>query len=155
MPSECRMALEFTRFFSPSCPFSCLFPFFSAKNSPRKNFFKKIEKMLDKWERYCYNNIRADAELCNGSTTDSDSVCWGSNPYSAAKKSSFFGTRIFLSKPQAWHIIECITRLRRDIHSYIIRGGKPPLYLITRQRAFPCGLMIYKAYALVIYNASH
>ena len=25
-----------------------------------------------------------------------------------------------LSKPQAWHIIECITRLRRDIHSYII-----------------------------------
>ncbi len=27
------------------------------------------------------------AELCNGSTADSDSVCWGSNPYSAAKKS--------------------------------------------------------------------
>ena len=26
-------------------------------------------------------------ELCNGSTADSDSVCWGSNPYSAAKKS--------------------------------------------------------------------
>ncbi len=26
------------------------------------------------------------AELCNGSTTDSDSVCWGSNPYSAAKE---------------------------------------------------------------------
>ena len=25
------------------------------------------------------------AELCNGSTADSDSVCWGSNPYSAAK----------------------------------------------------------------------
>ena len=24
-------------------------------------------------------------ELCNGSTTDSDSVCWGSNPYSPAK----------------------------------------------------------------------
>ena len=29
-------------------------------------------------------------------------------------------TWIFLSKPQAWYIIECITRLRRDIHSYII-----------------------------------
>ena len=27
---------------------------------------------------------------------------------------------IFLSKPLAWYIIECITRLRRDIHSYII-----------------------------------
>ena len=26
------------------------------------------------------------AELCKGSTADSDSVCWGSNPYSAAKK---------------------------------------------------------------------
>ncbi len=24
-------------------------------------------------------------ELCNGSTTDSDSVCWGSNPYCPAK----------------------------------------------------------------------
>jgi len=28
---------------------------------------------------------------------------------------------------------------------YIIKGGKPPLYLITRQRAFSCGLMIYNA----------
>ena len=27
-------------------------------------------------------------ELCNGSTTDSDSVCWGSNPYSPAKNSN-------------------------------------------------------------------
>ena len=25
----------------------------------------------------------------------------------------------------------------------IIKGGKPPLYLITRQRASSCGLMIY------------
>ena len=33
-----------------------------------------------------YNIKRSLAELCNGSTTDSDSVCWGSNPYSAAKK---------------------------------------------------------------------
>ena len=29
----------------------------------------------------------------------------GSSPCAPAKKSSFFGTRIFLSKPQAWHII--------------------------------------------------
>ena len=27
-------------------------------------------------------------ELCKGSTTDSDSVCWGSNPYSPAKRNS-------------------------------------------------------------------
>ena len=31
------------------------------------------------------NNV-AIAELCKGSTTDSDSVCLGSNPSSAAKK---------------------------------------------------------------------
>ena len=46
-----------------------------------------------------------------------------------AKKSSFFGTRIFLSKPQAWYIIAA----RSAVH--IIKGGKPPLYLITRKRA--------------------
>ena len=52
------------------------------------------------------------AELCKGSTADSDSVCLGSNPSSAAKKSSFFGTRIFypsrrlgISSPrEAWCI---------------------------------------------------
>ena len=39
---------------------------------------------------YSNNSLRAKkfniAELCNGSTTDSDSVCEGSNPSSAAKK---------------------------------------------------------------------
>ena len=28
--------------------------------------------------------------MCNGSTADSDSVCWGSNPYSAAIKETSF-----------------------------------------------------------------
>ena len=32
-----------------------------------------------------FNSIYT-GELCNGSTTDSDSVCWGSNPYSPAKR---------------------------------------------------------------------
>jgi hypothetical protein len=41
-----------------------------------------------------------------------------------------------LSKPQAWHIIAA----QRAV--YIIKGGSPPLYLITRQRASSCGLMI-------------
>ena len=37
------------------------------------------------------------AELCNGSTTESDSVCWGSNPYSAAnEKASTFRLVLFL-----------------------------------------------------------
>lgn len=43
---------------------------------------KTIDKRLSDW----YNKGRKEiAELCNGSTTDSDSVCWGSNPYSAAR----------------------------------------------------------------------
>jgi hypothetical protein len=48
--------------------------------------------------------------------------------------------------PQAWYIIAA----QRAVH--IIKGGSPPLYLITRQRAFclrlddiqPYGLMIYR-----------
>jgi len=64
-----------------------------------------------------------------------------------------------LSKPQAWHIIDARSA------AYIIKGGEPPLYLITRQRVSylrlddiqPYGLMIYrnklrmicKAYALI------
>ena len=33
-----------------------------------------------------YNRIVSNAELCKGSTADSDSVCLGSNPSSAANK---------------------------------------------------------------------
>ena len=46
-----------------------------------------------------YNIKRSLAELCNGSTTDSDSVCWGSNPYSAAKNKDheFFVVFIFFN----------------------------------------------------------
>ena len=36
------------------------------------------------------------------------------------QKSRIILIRLFLSKPQVWYIIECITRLWRDIHSYII-----------------------------------
>ena len=44
--------------------------------------------------------------------------------------------RIFLSKPQAWHII---SPCGAGYH----HGNA--VYLITRQRAFSCGLMIYNA----------
>ena len=38
-----------------------------------------------RYNQYCSQRTQLNiAELCNGSTTDSDSVCWGSNPYSAA-----------------------------------------------------------------------
>ena len=36
---------------------------------------------------WCYNHhVKNIAELCKGSTADSDSVCEGSNPSSAARK---------------------------------------------------------------------
>ena len=44
-----------------------------------------------------------------------------------------------LFKPQAWYIIDARSA------AYIIKGGEPPLYLITRQRVSPRGLMIYNA----------
>ena len=36
-------------------------------------------------------SVELIAELCNGSTTDSDSVCEGSNPSSPAKKKARLG----------------------------------------------------------------
>ena len=83
----------------------------NPSKTPTQKTFLKTNKYF--FKNYLTNQIicgriytvKSIGELCNGSTADSDSVCWGSNPYSPAKKSSFFGTRIFLSKPQAWHII--------------------------------------------------
>ena len=66
----------------------------------------------------------------------------GSNPLCSTNKK---GTLVYqkflfcLSKPQAWYIIAA----RSAVH--IINGGSPPLYLITRQRASTCGLMICNA----------
>jgi len=54
------------------------------------------------------------------------------NPSASAKKEVTFVYQkllLFLSKPQAWHIIDAQSA------AYIIKGGLPPLYLITRQRA--------------------
>ena len=46
-----------------------------------------MKKLLDILElSVIMNNV--DAELCKGSTADSDSVCLGSNPSSAANKAS-------------------------------------------------------------------
>ena len=58
--------------------------------------------------------------------------------YTCSTKKSLilFGWGFSLSKPQAWYIIDARSA------AYIIKGGKPPLYFITRQRAFSCDLMI-------------
>ena len=42
------------------------------------------------------NHVHDFGELCNGSTTDSDSVCWGSNPYSAAKPQMAYLSHLWL-----------------------------------------------------------
>ena len=58
------------------------------------------------------------------------------------KNSENFVLGIFLSKPQAWYIIAA----RSAVH--IIKGGEPPLYLITRQRVSSCDLMICNSYGI-------
>ena len=84
----------------------------------------------------------------------------GPNPPSPTnKKRTFVYRQMFsfcLSKPQAWHIITA----QRAVH--IIKGGEPPLYLITRQRASylrladiqTFGLMIYRNKLRMIYTPS-
>ena len=64
----------------------------------------------------------------------------GSNPSVSTKKEVTFVYQkllLFLSKPQAWHIITAQSAV------HIIKVGKPTLYLITHQRGSSCGLMIY------------
>ena len=53
---------------------------------------------------------------------------------------------LFLSKPQAWHIITA----RSAVH--IIKGGKPPLHIITRQRASYLRLDDIQHFVLMIYR---
>ena len=79
-----------------------------------------------------------------------DTLLWGgseetrggsSPPDRTNKNRTFVYRQMFgfcLFKPQAWHIIAARSAV------YIIKGGEPPLHLITRQRASTCGLMIYK-----------
>jgi hypothetical protein len=54
-----------------------------------------------------------------------------------------------LSKPQAWHIIAARSA------AYIIKGGEPPLDLITRRRVSYLRLDNIQPYGPMIYNASH
>ena len=63
----------------------------------------------------------------------------GSNPIlSANKKGTFVYQKFFFLFIQAAGLA-----YHHDAVVDIIKGGEPPLYIITRQRAFPCGLMIY------------
>ena len=59
----------------------------------------------------------------------------GSSPVVPTKKELAYASSFFIQAAGlAYH---------HDAVVYIIKGGKPPLYLITRQRVSTCGLMIY------------
>ena len=65
--------------------FSHFLSFSKEKIGKNTKFKKHLDKSFNLW----YNIIRLEnriAELCKGSTADSDSVCLGSNPSSAAKR---------------------------------------------------------------------
>ena len=86
------------------------------------------------------------AELCKGSTADSDSVCLGSNPSSAAKKSDKFRlVGFFYPSRQAWYII---TR-QRVYHQH----GIAVLYLITPLGVYFCRLDDIQNFVLMICNS--
>ena len=62
-------------------------------------------------------SVEPDAELCNGSTADSDSVCWGSNPYSAAIKNAAVNTNTCIN---GCFIFAFISFLRKSKKAFLL-----------------------------------
>ena len=73
----------------------------------------------------------ADAELCKGSTTDSDSVCLGSNPGTAAKSLGLREPRLFY---EVW--LSLVERYVRDVEV----AGSNPVTPIDAPQASVCGV---------------
>lgn len=75
---------------------------------PQKAIF--VQKRLDIPHAALYNTTCKFhiAVLCNGSTADSDSVCRGSNPFTAAKKETSANRRLFLF---LFHLLMLFQRL--------------------------------------------
>ena len=84
------------------------------KNSQK--FMKKLDKRTLFDIIIFAASLQSIAELCKGSTTDSDSVCLGSNPSSAAISPVFPGL-IF----EVW--LSLVERYVRDVEA----GGSNPL----------------------------
>ena len=63
-----------------------------------KNFKKTVDKRDETMYiiRVAFEGQHFIAELCKGSTADSDSVCLGSNPSSATKTEQAFACSVFL-----------------------------------------------------------
>jgi hypothetical protein len=95
------------------------------KVTSRKNF-NFLEKTLDNYQIFdiiihvaslSASKEAADiAELCKGSTTDSDSVCEGSNPSSATKHGPMLGAFFF----EVW--LSLVERYVRDVE---VAGSNP------------------------------
>ena len=69
---------------------------------------------------------RDTAGLCNGSTADSDSVCLGSNPSSAARKrSASIASGLGFAYFEVW--LSLVERYVRDVEA----GGSNPLTSTT------------------------
>ena len=78
-----------------------------------QKIFEKSKLMLDFLKNDGIINLVHDfGELCNGSTTDSDSVCWGSNPYSPAMKKAIAKKQLLFSVIFA---LQRVILLRSDI----------------------------------------
>ena len=120
-------------------------PLRTAENVDLKNFFHFFKKRLAFFEMVSYNSQGDslqgfskrvncgqlhNAELCNGSTADSDSVCEGSNPSSAAI--------------EVW--LSLVERYVRDVEA----GGSNPLTSTSKKPSTICTrlfcVLIYRLY---------
>ena len=77
-------------------------------------------------------------ELCNGSTTDSDSVCWGSNPYPAAKKKSRTLGVTFSFYAIIDYLFFLIYSLKSDFSRQKRRAKNEKLLIIVAKLNFLC-----------------
>ena len=76
----------------------------------------------------------------------------GSSPSAPAKKSSFFGTRIFLSKPQAWHIITARSAVHIISPCGAVSHHALACILLRLDDIQTFGLMIYRNKLRMIYG---
>ena len=99
-------------------------PSWSCEKSQRN-----LKKALDKGNHFCIIvSVRQDtAGLCKGSTADSDSVCLGSNPGTAAKSLGLREPRLFY---EVW--LSLVERYVRDVE---VAGSNP--VTSTKNPGFP------------------
>ena len=91
------------------------------------------------------------ADVTDSKSVGSDTVSVRPRLPAPKNSASFSLSNFFIQaagdKPSAWYIIDARSA------AYIIKGGKPPLYIITRQRASYLRLDDMQCFALMIYNS--